>query len=179
MHRSGLFDQAAAEIVAHDAWTQRLFVVNAASGLIDVLDVRAPARPTFMLNVYLGGTVNSVAAHQGLIAVAVENVDRTAAGWVTFFTADGRGLAVFIGLERVGGIMVYDVTNPKAPNFAQYLNYRNFGAAPETVEALDLGPEGIRVIAHELSPLPGGRCWWWRTRSAERRPCSASSVSVW
>lgn len=75
--------------------------------------------------------------------------------------------------------MVYDVTNPKAPNVVQYLNYRNFGAAPETAEALDLGPEGIRVIAHELSPLPGGRCWWWRTRSAERRPCSASSVSVW
>ena len=76
--------------------------------------------------------------------------------------------------------MVYDVTNPKAPNVVQYLNYRNFGAAPETAEALDLGPEGIRVRAHELSPLPGrGRCWWWRTRSAERRPCSASSVSVW
>lgn len=84
MHRSGLFDQAAAEIVAHDAWTQRLFVVNAASGLIDVLDVRAPARPTFMLNVSLGGAVNSVAAHQGLIAAAVENVNRTAAWRVAF-----------------------------------------------------------------------------------------------
>jgi len=65
-YASGLFDQAAAEIVAHDAKTQRLFVVNAASGLIDVLDVRDPARPSFMFNVSLGGTVNSVAAHQGL-----------------------------------------------------------------------------------------------------------------
>ena len=39
-YATGLFDQSAAEIVAHDAKTQRLFVVNAASGLIDVLDVR-------------------------------------------------------------------------------------------------------------------------------------------
>ena len=92
-YASGLFDEAAAEIVAHDARTQRLFVVNAASGLIDVLDVRDPARPTFMFNVSLGGTVNSVAAHQGLIAAAVENVDRTAPGRVAFFTADGQVLA--------------------------------------------------------------------------------------
>jgi hypothetical protein len=61
----------------------------------------------------------------------------------------------FIGLERVGGIMVYDVTNQKAPNFVQYVNYRDFGATPGTAEALDLGPEGIRVIAPEVSPLPG------------------------
>lgn len=92
-YASGLFDQAAAEIVAHDARTQRLFVVNAASGLIDVLDVRNPAQPTFLFNVSLGGTVNSVAAHQGLIAAAVENVDRTAPGRVAFFTADGQVLA--------------------------------------------------------------------------------------
>ena len=60
-----------------------------------------------------------------------------------------------VGLERVGGIMVYDVTNPKAPGFVQYLNYRDFGATPGTADALDLGPEGIRVIAPEVSPLPG------------------------
>lgn len=92
-YASGLFDQAAAEIVAHDARTQRLFVVNAASGLIDVLDVRDPARPSFLFNVSLGGTVNSVAAHQGLIAAAVENADKTAPGRVAFFTADGQVLA--------------------------------------------------------------------------------------
>lgn len=92
-YASGRFDQAAAEIVAHDAKTQRLFIVNAASGLIDVLDVRDPARPTFMFNVALGGTVNSVAAHKGLIAAAVENDDRIAPGRVAFFTADGRVLA--------------------------------------------------------------------------------------
>lgn len=86
-YRTGLFEQSAAEIVAHDPASQRLFVVNAASGLIDVLDVRNPASPTFLFNVSLGGTVNSVAAHKGMIAAAVENPVKTAPGRVVFLTA--------------------------------------------------------------------------------------------
>lgn len=91
-YQTGLFEQSAAEIVAHDAATQRLFVVNAASGMIDVLDVRNPAAPAFLFNVALGGTVNSVAAHKGLIAAAVENPVKTAPGRVVFLTAEGRTL---------------------------------------------------------------------------------------
>lgn len=91
-YRTGLFEQSAAEIVAHDPASQRLFVVNAASGLIDVLDVRNPASPTFLFNVSLGGTVNSVAAHKGMIAAAVENPVKTAPGRVVFLTAEGRTL---------------------------------------------------------------------------------------
>lgn len=91
-YQTGIFDASAAEIVAHDAASQRLFVVNAASGLIDVLDVRNPAVPTFLFNVSLGGTVNSVAAHDGLIAAAVENPVKTAPGRVVFLTAEGRTL---------------------------------------------------------------------------------------
>lgn len=46
-YASGRFDQAAAEIVAHDAKTQRLFIVNAASGLIDVSMCATPrGRPS-------------------------------------------------------------------------------------------------------------------------------------
>jgi len=92
-YATGLFDQSAAEIVAHDAKTQRLFVVNAASGLIDVLDVRTPSAPVFMFNIALGGTVNSVAAHKGLMAAAVENTVKTEPGRVVFFNADGERLA--------------------------------------------------------------------------------------
>ncbi len=91
-YQTGLFEESAAEIVAHDAATQRLFVVNASSGMIDVLDVRNPAAPTFLFNVALGGTVNSVAAHRGLIAAAVENPVKTAPGRVVFLNAEGRTL---------------------------------------------------------------------------------------
>jgi DNA-binding beta-propeller fold protein YncE len=51
----------------------------------------------------------------------------------------------FIGLERVGGVMVYDVTNPQRPIFETYLNTRT-GATG------DRGPEGLALIKAENSP---------------------------
>lgn len=44
----------------------------------------------------------------------------------------------FIGLERFGGIMVYDVSNPSSPSFIQYINTFDFG----TLEG-DVSPEGL------------------------------------
>lgn len=58
----------------------------------------------------------------------------------------------FIGLERHGGIMVYNVSNPMAPVFEQYINNRNFDADPESPEAGDLGPESILYISADSSP---------------------------
>jgi hypothetical protein len=66
----------------------------------------------------------------------------------------GRTYA-FIGLERIGGVMVYDVTNPRAPSFVQYLNNRDFGAEPGTIDAGDLGAEGLTVIEASKSPIRG------------------------
>ena len=40
------FDKGAAEIVAYDATTQRIFVVNAQDGKVDVLDGSNPANPS-------------------------------------------------------------------------------------------------------------------------------------
>lgn len=40
---------------------------------------------------------------------------------------DGAWYA-FIGLERIGGIMVYNVSDVKQPRFIQYINNRNFKA---------------------------------------------------
>jgi hypothetical protein len=51
----------------------------------------------------------------------------------------------FIGLERVGGVVVYDVTNPERPIFETYLNTRT-GATG------DRGPEGLALIKAENSP---------------------------
>ncbi|MEL6138277.1 MAG: PEP-CTERM sorting domain-containing protein, partial [Cyanobacteria bacterium J06628_6] len=53
----------------------------------------------------------------------------------------GRTLA-FIGLERVGGVMIYDITDP---NEAKFLNY-----TPNPPE--DISPEGILYISAEDSP---------------------------
>lgn len=64
---------------------------------------------------------------------------------------NGRTYA-FIGLERVGGIMIYDITNPYAPAFVDYVNNRNFDVDAESPEAGDLGPEGLAFIPAEESP---------------------------
>ncbi|MDQ3708883.1 MAG: choice-of-anchor I family protein [Actinomycetota bacterium] len=57
----------------------------------------------------------------------------------------------FIGLERVGGVMTYRITRPRAPKFVAYDTGRDFDAAtPE--ESGDLGPEGVLFIAGKDSP---------------------------
>jgi hypothetical protein len=58
----------------------------------------------------------------------------------------------FIGLERVGGIMVYDITNPRKPHFVVYVNNRDFTGDAEAGTAGGLGPEGLVFIAPGDSP---------------------------
>lgn len=56
----------------------------------------------------------------------------------------------FILLERIGGIMIYDVTVPATPVFLQYLNSRD--AVAGGTEGGDLGPEGIVFVDENDSP---------------------------
>jgi hypothetical protein len=60
---------------------------------------------------------------------------------------------VFVGLERIGGVMVYDVTDPVSPAFVQYVNTRDFQGDPELGTAGDLGPEGIVFVPANRSPI--------------------------
>ena len=92
-YATGFFAESAAEIVAHDPKTQRLFVVNAQSGKVDVLDVRKPSAPALLFSVDVGGVVNSVDVHQGLIVAAVEADPKTDPGKAVFFNANGKILA--------------------------------------------------------------------------------------
>lgn len=57
----------------------------------------------------------------------------------------GKKTIAFIGLERVGGVMVYDITNPTAATYVTYLNTR-------TGVTGDRGPEGLTFIAANRSP---------------------------
>ena len=58
----------------------------------------------------------------------------------------------FIGLERMGGIMVYDVSNVNTPVFEQYFLNRDFSAVATDSAAGDLGPEGLFFIPASVSP---------------------------
>ncbi|MES2470179.1 MAG: choice-of-anchor I family protein [Verrucomicrobiota bacterium] len=72
--------------------------------------------------------------------------------------AYGRQWA-FIGLERIGGIMVYDVTDPHQTRFVRYVNNRNFAVVPgagtnppKVPTAGDLAAEALVFIKPEDSP---------------------------
>jgi hypothetical protein len=64
----------------------------------------------------------------------------------------GDRIYAFIGLERVGGIMMYDITDPTQPQFVNYVNNRNFSGDAEAGTAGDLGPEGLLFIPRLQSP---------------------------
>lgn len=85
----------AAEITAFDAASKRLFVVNGAAGTVDVLDLSDPKAPrrvgTISVSAF-GAAVNSVAVHQGLVALAVESAPKTAPGTVAFYSATDLAL---------------------------------------------------------------------------------------
>ena len=57
----------------------------------------------------------------------------------------GTKTYAFVGLERVGGVMVYDVTNPGSVTFVNYLNTRDAVTG-------DRGPEGLTIIKATDSP---------------------------
>ncbi len=115
-YETGLFDESAAEIVAHHPATQRLFSVNAHAGQVTVLDVEDPAAPRRLFaletanvtaadgsSVPASAVANSVAVREdGLVAVAVESNPKTEAGWLVFFDAAADGTA--LGAVRVGAL---------------------------------------------------------------------------
>ena len=55
----------------------------------------------------------------------------------------GNRLYSFVGIERAGGFMVYDITNPSNPLFTNYINDSQLG---------DISPEGLLFIPAADSP---------------------------
>ncbi|MGV3726138.1 choice-of-anchor I family protein [Hydrogenophaga sp.] len=68
----------------------------------------------------------------------------------------GNKTFAFIGLERIGGVLVYDITNPAAPTRVDYLNTRDEWTTQPSAANLattgDLGPEGLVFIPAAQSP---------------------------
>lgn len=60
---------------------------------------------------------------------------------VTTLELEDGSVLLFVGLERTGGAMVYDISNPYAPEFMDWI-----------VDTDDVGPEGLLVIPAKESP---------------------------
>nr|WP_211237964.1 choice-of-anchor I family protein [Holophaga foetida] len=94
----------AAEITAFDAGSKRLFVVNGANGTVDVLSLANPASPVLVGTIdvsSIGASVNSVAVHDGLVALAVQATVKTNPGAVAFYNASDLG---FLHSVTVGAL---------------------------------------------------------------------------
>lgn len=76
----------------------------------------------------------------------------------------GNQTYAFVGLERMGGFYIFDITNPKAPEFVEHVMNRDLsatfsiddtGAAAHTgsyAGAGDLAPEGMKFVTAAASP---------------------------
>jgi hypothetical protein len=136
----------AAEIVAYDSRSQRLFVVNAQASSVDILDISAPSSPQRVATIDLSatGSPNSVAVHRGLVAIAIQNHDKTLPG--------------IVGLYTVNGELIKTVTAGALPDMltftsdGEYLLIANEGE-PNGYGAGVVDPEGsvtiIRMPRHE------------------------------
>ncbi|QJD60346.1 alkaline phosphatase [Pseudomonas sp. gcc21] len=105
-YSSGEFGVSAAEIPAFDPVNKQIFVVNALSGAIDVLNAADPANPVLVTQLAMddvapNAVVNSVAWHNGLLAVAVEAEVKTDNGYVALFDAATLELLDF---KQVGAL---------------------------------------------------------------------------
>src|SRR5687768_8774993 len=103
VYRSSYFDQGGAEIAAYDPATKRVFTVNLADRRVDVLDISDPTVPSLVETIDIspwGSQANSVAVHNGVVAVAIEALVKTDPGTVAFFTAAG----VYLNAVTVGAL---------------------------------------------------------------------------
>ncbi|WP_341706027.1 choice-of-anchor I family protein [Halopseudomonas sp.] len=103
-YSANIFGASAAEIPAFDPVNQRIFIVNAQKGAVDVLDAADPVQPTLLQELTVeaiteGAVVNSIAYKGGYLAVAVEAPTKTDTGWVALFDATTLDM---LGYEPVG-----------------------------------------------------------------------------
>lgn len=94
----------ALEIVAYDSATARMFITNAASDSIDIIDIAMPGTPVHMGGIDIstyGGGVNSIAnVGNGYLAAAIEAPVKQDSGTVVFFDVNGT----FISQVTVGAL---------------------------------------------------------------------------
>jgi len=142
----------AAEINAFDAGTLRAFVVNGARGNVDVLDLRNPAAPARLATIDisdLGGAVNSVAVHDGLVALAIEASPKTDNGRVAFYRADTLARIAVVGVGAQPDMLTFtpDGSRVLTANEGEPNSYGQAGSVdPEgSVSVIELNRSGFTL----------------------------------
>lgn len=186
---TGIFDDSAAEIVAFDKASQRLFVVNGSDKVIDVFDVSQVSAPTKIGSIDTttaaanAGGPNSVSVSNGLVAIAIENSNKQAAGFVALYKAADLSFqrAVTVGAlpdmlmftpsgdkiivanegepnddydnDPEGSIAIVDLSSGAATATATVLNFNDFDSEIDELRAANVrifGPNAS--VSQDLEP---------------------------
>lgn len=160
-------DAGSAEIVAYDAIAKRLFLVNAATATVDIVDVRNPAIPSRLSTIDTStfGSPNSVAVSRGIIAVAIESRPKTDPGHVAFYTSSGE----LIKAVKVGALP--DMLT-FTPDGGYYVLSANEGE-PSGYGAGHVDPEGSVSII----PVPWDAKGWNKLSDASVRTVTFSKYN--
>jgi len=138
----GGFARSAAEIVAHDPATQRLFVINAEDSSIDILDIADPAHPAANLPAIdiapYGHQANSVDVCNGFVAAAVQADVKTANGSIVFFDTAGN----FLKSVEAGALPDMITFTPNC----EYVLAANEGEPNSYGQADSVDPEGSVTV---------------------------------
>lgn len=160
-YASGRFDQGAAEISAYDPHSQQLFVTNAQSNSIDILDISTPTTPSLVSSIDLssyGGGVNSAAFGHDLLAVAVEATVAQKPGKVVLFDADGHFLHSF-SVGALPDMLTFtpDGTKILVANEGEPNSYGQADSVdPEgSVSIIDLAAMNVTTVGFDDVPLIG------------------------
>lgn len=150
-YQSGVFAEGAAEIVAFDPLTRRIFVVNAAAVTVDVLDASHPGNLRKIDAVDasgLGGAANSVAVRNGILAVAIESDDKQANGLVALYRTFDHELLKTVEVGALPDMLTFDetgryilVANEGEPN----ADYSVDPAGSVSIIDLSRGPKSATV----------------------------------
>ena len=152
------FDEGGAEITSYDPGTRQAFVVNAGAGTVDVLDLSDPSHPVKAAELDVdgdlldetgvpAGNANSVAVRGGVVAVAVENDDKQAPGWVAFYDAADLD-AGLKGWVEVGAL-------PDMVTFTDDGHYVLIANEGEPNDGYDDDPEGSISVVNISGGIAG------------------------
>jgi len=101
-YSNGTAGSNSAEIVAFDPSVDRLYIANSIAGKLDIVNFANPAAPVAIASISLAnyGGINSVVAHDSIIACAIESVPAQNNGKVVFFDYNGN----YINQVEVGAM---------------------------------------------------------------------------
>jgi len=179
-YSNGTSGTNSAEIVAFDPSVDRLYIANSIAGKLDIVNFSNPSTPVAISSINLStyGGINSVVAHDSIIACAIESVPAQNNGKVVFFDYNGNyinqvevgAMPDMITFDRnftkiltanegepdatytndpVGSVSIIDLT----PGYASLTNSNvtNVGFTAYNGQETSLRSQGIRVFSTSAS----------------------------